>query len=181
MGRFVQLYSSILDLKSLPALHVCPTALILPVSGDQLVDYGAKSESDYSCSHLFALPHKLNASNRVPLDPLFISLESFVIIISTTSTIPSLSKPPSLSNEESPSLLLGAKAFSAFMRVSKLKYFIFYAWSAFEVYSHHSHLHSCRRIVVFTSVPLATELPARSVIYQGRPYGKSHFALVQRP
>ena len=56
MGRFVQLYSSILDLKSLPALHVCPTALILPVSGDQLVDYGAKSESGYSCSHLFALP-----------------------------------------------------------------------------------------------------------------------------
>ena len=56
MGRFVQLYSSILGLKSLPALHVCPTALILPVSGDQLVDYGAKSESGYSCSHLFALP-----------------------------------------------------------------------------------------------------------------------------
>ena len=139
------------------------------------------SVSGYSCSHLFALPHKLNASNRVPLDPLFISLESFVTLIFTTSTIPSLSKPPSLSNEESPSLLLGAKAVSAFMRVSKLKYFIFYAWSAFEVYSHHSHLHSCRRIVVFTSVPLATELPARSAIYQGRPYGKSHFALVQRP
>ena len=139
------------------------------------------SVSGCSCSHLFALPHKLNASNRVPLDPLFISLESFVTLIFTTSTIPSLSKPPSLSNEESPSLLLGAKAVSAFMRVSKLKYFIFYAWSAFEVYSHHSRLHSCRRIVVFTRVPLATELPARSAIYQGRSYGKSHFALVQRP
>ena len=144
------------------------------------MDYGAKSESGYSCSHLFALPHKLNAWNRVPLDPLFISLESYVTLISTTSTIPSLSNPPSLSNEESPSLLLGAKAFSAFMRVSKLKYFIF-AWSAFEVYLHHSRLHSCRRIVVFTRVPLATELPARSAIYQGRSYGKSHFALVQRP
>ena len=181
MGRFVQPYSSMLVLKSLPVLYVCPTALILPVSGDQLVDYGAKSESGYSCSHLFALPHKLNAWNRVPLDPLFISLESYVTLISTTSTIPSLSNPPSLSNEESPSLLLGAEAFSAFMRVSKLKYFIFYAWLAFEVYFHHSRLHSCRRIVVFTPVPLATELPARSAIYQGRPDGKSHFALVQHP
>ena len=145
------------------------------------MDYGAKSESGYSCSHLFALPHKLNAWNRVPLDPLFIFLESYVTLISTTSTIPSLSNPPSLSNEESPSLLLGAEAFSAFMRVSKLKYFIFYAWLAFEVYFHHSRLHSCRRIVVFTPVPLATELPARSAIYQGRPDGKSHFALVQHP
>ena len=145
------------------------------------MDYGAKSESGYSCSHLFALPHKLNAWNRVPLDPLFISLESYVTLISTTSTIPSLSNSPSLSNEESPSLLLGAEAFSAFMRVSKLKYFIFYAWLAFEVYFHHSRLHSCRRIVVFTPVPLATELPARSAIYQGRPDGKSHFALVQHP
>ena len=145
------------------------------------MDYGAKSESGYSCSHLFALPHKLNAWNRVPLDPLFISLESYVTLISTTSTIPSLSNPPSLSNEESPSLLLGAEAFSAFMRVSKLKYFIFYAWLAFEVYFHHSRLHSCRRIVVFTPVPLATKLPARSAIYQGRPDGKSHFALVQHP
>lgn len=145
------------------------------------MDYGAKSESGYSCLHLFALPHKLNAWNRVPLDPLFISLESYVTLISTTSTIPSLSNPPSLSNEESPSLLLGAEAFSAFMRVSKLKYFIFYAWLAFEVYFHHSRLHSCRRIVVFTPVPLATELPARSAIYQGRPDGKSHFALVQHP
>ena len=145
------------------------------------MDYGAKPESGYSCSHLFALPHKLNASNRVPLDPPFISLERFVILISTTSTIPSLSNPPSLSNEESPSILLDAKAFSAFMRVSKLKYFIFYAWSAFEVNFHHSRLHSCRRIVVFIPVPLATELPARSAIYRGRRYGKSHFALVQRP
>ena len=145
------------------------------------MDYGAKSESGYSCSHLFALPHKLNAWNRVPLDPLFISLESYVTLISTTSTIPSLSNSPSLSNEESPSLLLGAEAFSAFMGVSKLKYFIFYAWLAFEVYFHHSRLHSCRRIVVFTPVPLATELPARSAIYQGRPDGKSHFALVQHP
>ena len=170
-----------LGLQSLLVLHVCPTALTLPVSGDQLVDYGAKSESGYSCSHLFALPHKLNAWNRVPLDPLFISLESYVTLISTTSTIPSLSNSPSLSNEESPSLLLGAEAFSAFMRVSKLKYFIFYAWLAFEVYFHHSRLHSCRRIVVFTPVPLATELPARSAIYQGRPDGKSHFALVQHP
>ena len=56
MGRFVQLYSSMLGLQSLPALHVCLTALILPVPGEQLVDYGAKLESGYSCSHLFALP-----------------------------------------------------------------------------------------------------------------------------
>ena len=163
MGRFVQLYSSMLGLQSLPVLHVCPIALILPVSGDLCV------------------APKNWTPRKGYLYPPFIPLESFVISISITSTIPSLSNPPSLSNEELPSFLLSAKAFSAFMRVSKLKYFIFYAWSAFEVCFHHSRLHSCRRIVVFTSVPLAIELPARSAIYQGRHYGKSHFALVQRP
>lgn len=170
-----------LGLQSLLVLHVCPTALTLPVSGDQLMDYWAKSESGYSCSHLFALPPQTERLEQGTAWSSFTSLERFVILISETSTIPSLSNPPSLSNEESPPFLLGAKAFSAFMRVSKLKYFIFYAGSAFEVCFHHSRLHSCRRIVVFTPVPLATELRARSAIYQGRRYGKSHFALVQRP
>ena len=95
MGRFVQLYSSILDLKSLPALHVCPTALILPLSGDQLVDYGAKSESGYSCSHLFALPPQTErleqgtawSSLYIPRKFCYINLHNFHYSVTLQSSL----------------------------------------------------------------------------------------------